>query len=199
MNAAIAVLAAGSSRRLGIPKQFLTLADGNSLVRHSAERVCASKARRHAVVVGAFAERVRRHLEGLPLDVLPSQDPAEGIAASIRAAAAWAAKHEAEALLLCVCDQPWLEFGHLNALLDAWTRARGLVASHYGGKSGVPAVFPAGHFGELQELRGDVGAAAILRAARHITLIEWPEGELDLDTASDWLRYRAAVRVGSSA
>lgn len=198
MNVAAAVLAAGSSRRLGVPKQLLTLADGSSLVRHSAQSVCSSYARHQAVVVGADAERVSRSLEGLPLEVLTSDDAAEGIAASIRAASAWATKQQAEALLLCVCDQPSLNPAHLNTLLDTWSRAGGLVASHYGGKRAVPAVFPANHFAELQALRGDFGAASILRSASRITLIEWPEGELDLDTASDWLRYQASVRVGST-
>jgi CTP:molybdopterin cytidylyltransferase MocA len=128
------VLAASSSHRLGSPKQLLPLPDGSSLVRRSAESVCASKAGRAAVVVGAKAERVSRCLEALPLDVVTNEDYEEGIS----------------------------------------------------------------HFAELGALRGDVGALAILKSARRVTLIAWPQGELDLDTVDDWERYRDSLLLAST-
>jgi molybdenum cofactor cytidylyltransferase len=188
MNVVAAMLAAGSSRRLGKPKQLLLLPDGSSLVRRSAERLCTSRARRSAVIVGASATRVVENLVGLSLDIVRSEDYQEGIAASIRAAATWATVHEAAALLLCVCDQLSLDTAHLNTLLAAWSGDHGLVASHYADKRAVPAIFPARYFPELQSLRGDIGAASILQAATHIRLVAWPEGELDIDTPGDWER-----------
>lgn len=189
MTTVCAVLAAGSSRRLGVPKQLLELDDGRSLVRRAAESACCSCAGRCAVVVGASAPAVTRSVADLPLELLPSQNFLEGIAGSIRAAAVWASAHRASALVLCVCDQPALSTAHLNLLIDSWQRDRCLTASYYAGKRGVPAVFPASYFGALRQLRGDVGAAALLRAAEHISLVEWPDGELDVDTPSDWVRY----------
>lgn len=192
MNAVGAVLAAGASRRLGSPKQLLQLPNGSSLVRQSAQRLCASRVRRSSVIVGGpSAERVAESLVGLPLDVVPSENPDEGIAASIRAAAHWASRFQADALLLCVCDQPSLSTAHLDTLLEATGQPQRLVASRYAGRRAVPAVFPARYLAELANLHGDVGAAGILRAAAQITLVEWPEGELDVDTPLDWQRYRA--------
>ena len=186
------MLAAGASRRLGTPKQLLQLPDGSALVRRSAQRVCASRARRSAVIVGANAAQVVASLAGLELDVVSSEDYREGIAASIRAAAAWATEHQAAALLLCVCDQPLLDTPHLDALLEAFSVGGCLVASHYAEKRAVPAVFPARHFAELQTLRGDRGAASILNAASRIALVEWPQGELDVDRPGDWERAERA-------
>jgi molybdenum cofactor cytidylyltransferase len=176
-------LAAGASRRLGVPKQLLELADGVSLVRNAAQSACTSQAERSAVVVGAHASEVSESIAGLPVDLVESEDPGEGVAASIRAATAWASSLAAEALLLCVCDQPLLSPSHLDALLYRWRQHRGLVASHYAGERGVPAVFPASYFSELAELSGDTGAAGILRSALRISLVDWPEGELDIDRA----------------
>jgi molybdenum cofactor cytidylyltransferase len=186
MNAVAAVLAAGASRRLGTAKQLLQLPDGSSLVRRSAQLVQGSRARRCAVVVGADAARVIESLDGTAVDIVSSEDHHEGIAASIRAAVTWAGEEQASALLICVCDQPALATPHLNSLLDTWSEQQCLVASHYAQKRAVPAVFPARYFAELKGLRGDLGAAAILKAASRITLVPWPEGELDIDTPFDW-------------
>jgi CTP:molybdopterin cytidylyltransferase MocA len=89
MRAVCAVLAAGASRRLGVPKQLLELADGVSLVRNAAQSACTSQAERSAVVVGAHASEVSESIAGLPVDLVESEDPGEGVAASIRAAPAW--------------------------------------------------------------------------------------------------------------
>jgi molybdenum cofactor cytidylyltransferase len=192
LNAVGAVLAAGASRRLGVPKQLLKWREGCSLVRQTAQRLCAARVRRSAVIVGASAAQVVESLAGLDVDVVSSEDYQEGMAASIRAAAAWASQRAAEALLLCVCDQPSLGTPHLDSLLAAWSADGCLSASYYAEKCAVPAVFPARYFAELQRLRGDRGAASILAAASPVALVEWPEGELDVDTPSDWAR---AVRL----
>jgi molybdenum cofactor cytidylyltransferase len=113
------------------------------------------------------------------------------VAASIRAAVGWAVEHDAEALLLCVCDQPLLTTSHLNALVSTLEKARCLTASYYGGAPGVPAAFPAGYFQELAQLSGDAGAAKILRSSPRVALIAWRGGEHDVDTPADLVRLRA--------
>jgi CTP:molybdopterin cytidylyltransferase MocA len=183
-----AVLAAGSSSRLGVPKQLLRLPSGACLVRHSTEQALAVCPSACAVVAGKNAKAVEPSLQGLPVTLLPSEDPDEGIAASIRAAAAWADAQHASALLLCVCDQPLLSAQHLTALLETWRKRARPAASLYGGQRAVPAVFPSEYFPSLLALRGDRGAAALLRAAPSVALVPWPEGELDVDTPEDWAK-----------
>ncbi len=58
---------------------------------------------------------------------------------------------------------------------------------------GVPAYFPREVFGELMELRGDVGARALLRGARCVV----DEGlAVDLDTEGDLVRVRGMLGAG---
>ena len=108
------VLAAGASRRLGKPKQLLKVA-GVPLVRHATE--CAKRAtERVAVVVGSNAPAVVASLDGLGFEPLYNLFWSEGMASSIRLAASWARRHELEALLLVLCDQPHLRASHLVRL-----------------------------------------------------------------------------------
>jgi molybdenum cofactor cytidylyltransferase len=192
LNTACAILAAGASCRLGSPKQLAKLANGTTLVRHAAEVARAARISDLAVVLGAHASTIAPALAGLELELLASEDPAEGVAASIRAAASWAVERGAAALMLCVCDQPLLSTAHLDALLSTLEKARCLTASYYCGAPGVPAVFPSGYLPELAQLSGDGGAAKILRSAPRVALIPWRGGEQDVDTPADLARLLAA-------
>jgi molybdenum cofactor cytidylyltransferase len=183
-----AVLAAGASRRLGMPKQLLRLPSGTPLLRHSVEQALAAGPVACAAITGSNATAVAQTLDGLPVHLVPSQAPEEGIAASIRAATSWASAQHADALLLCVCDQPLLTARHLSALLEASRRRKRPAASFYAGAHAVPAVFPRAYFPRLHELHGDQGAGALLAAAPYVESVDWPEGELDIDTAADWAR-----------
>ena len=123
-----AVLAAGASRRLGRPKQ-LVLVDGVSLIRHAALAATQARFARVAIVLGANAADVALALEGLDVERVDNPDWAEGMAASVRVAAAWARRHALDALLVAVADQPRLSSLHLDALI---------VASNDGERTAAP-------------------------------------------------------------
>ncbi len=184
MSVVAAVLAAGSSQRLGAPKQLLQLCGGQTLVHHAAAEALASGVARVAVVVGAHAGDVSRAVTDLDVDLVENLDFAEGMASSIRAAVAWARHKEARALLLLLCDQPRLSRAHLSRLLVC-SDGDQLVASYYAEKPAVPALFPARCFEALFALRGDRGASTLLRSASELSLVDWPDGELDVDTRDD--------------
>ncbi|HEY3668378.1 MAG TPA: nucleotidyltransferase family protein [Polyangiaceae bacterium] len=176
-----AILAAGASRRLGQPKQLL-LHRGQPLVRWAAQCVWQSKAARCAVVVGAQADAVRAALGALSLELIDNKEWQEGIASSIRAAVAWARDARCAALLLTLCDQPRLSSAHLDRLLLEHEWCGLAVGSGYGGKQGVPALFPQAYFEALGALRGDSGASALLNGEEPVASVPWPDGELDVDT-----------------
>lgn len=199
MSVVAAVLAAGASRRLGAPKQLLELPNGVSLVRNAVLSALGSPVAATALVVGAHAEAVIGQIRDLPIDVIWSHDSDEGIAASIRAATDWATTRNARALLLCACDQPLLGAGHLSALLALWLARRSLVASRYADRPAVPAVFPCQYFMNLSRLTGDAGAGTLLRDAKDVALVDWAEGEHDIDTAADWDRHRGRFPAGPGA
>ncbi|HXU63231.1 MAG TPA: NTP transferase domain-containing protein [Polyangia bacterium] len=181
---ACAILAAGAGRRFGGPKQ-LALVDGQPMLRRIAEAARQSRCTRVGVVLGARAAAVAPVLDGLDIDRIENPDWSEGMAASIRAAVRWARKQGAGALLLAVGDQPALGPAHLDALLRASDGGLRTAASRYDGVLGPPAVFPAGAFGRLEALSGDVGARGLLRDPdAGVMAVDWPEGAADLDFAT---------------
>jgi CTP:molybdopterin cytidylyltransferase MocA len=174
------ILAAGASTRMGAPKQLLALG-GEPLVRAIAREALASRCTRVAVVLGAHADAIAPALDGLAVTIVRNEQWQEGMASSVRCAAAWAG--EADALLLMVCDQPRLTAAHLDALIAAGPFA----ASAYAGTLGVPALLPRRMYGALLRSEGDRGARGLLAGA---TPVPWPDGELDLDTPTDTRRLR---------
>ncbi|HUI10787.1 MAG TPA: nucleotidyltransferase family protein [Bacteroidota bacterium] len=185
MNAALVILAAGDSRRLGTPKQLVRIA-GRTLLRHAALEACASTARDVIVVLGSEAPRMREELRGLRSRVVENSAWREGIASSIHAGCD-AVDASADGVLIALCDQPHISAAHIDALIRAGESSpASAVASFYGGSPGVPAWFPRALFGDLLALRGDRGAKQVLAApGGRLVTIAWPAGLLDIDTAED--------------
>lgn len=176
-----AVLAAGISSRLGRPKQ-LVVSGGETLVHRTARVAREVPMAQVAVVTGASGDLVRAAVADLDVTMLENAAWPEGMASSIRCAAAWAEEQGAAGLLLLVCDQPRLSATHLAALLAEHARTGAIVGSAYGGVVGVPAVFPRSELAALGALRGDRGARALLHGAASIA---WEDGAVDVDAPGD--------------
>ncbi|HET8937257.1 MAG TPA: nucleotidyltransferase family protein [Polyangiales bacterium] len=179
-----AILAAGGSRRLGQPKQLVSMR-GEPLVRGVATLAAAVSGENVAVVLGCEAERVRAALHGLPCAELENAAWQEGIASSIRVAVRWAEARELAALMLLVCDQTHLSQAVLLQLWAAWeARPQLAAAACYAGTTGVPAVFPREYYAALLSLQGDRGAAKLLQGSA-VSRVAWPDGVHDVDTPTD--------------
>lgn len=158
---AIAVLAAGESKRLGTPKQLVEVA-GSPLVRHVAARCVEMRGGPVGVVIGAHAAAVEHALGDLGVARITNGEYVEGIASSIRAAVRWAEGTHANALAIILGDQPRISAAHLAALRDAWLAGAPIAASRYGGIVGAPALFDRSTWPELAALTGDQGAGKLL-------------------------------------
>lgn len=191
-DVAIAVLAAGESKRLGRPKQLVEI-DGVPLVRHVAERCIALRGGPVGVVVGANAAAVEHALGELRVAKIVNAAFQEGIASSIRAAVEWAMSTGANALVIVLGDQPQLTPAHLGALRDAWLAGAPIAASRYAGIVGAPALFDRARWPELAQLAGDQGAGKLLYEGP-VHAIDWDGGAVDVDTPDDVTR----IASGSS-
>jgi molybdenum cofactor cytidylyltransferase len=188
------VLAAGASTRMGEPKQLLRL-DGRTLLRRTVDTLLASPAWPVVVVLGAHLESIRPEVARLPVLIVENREWAKGLASSIRTGVRVleAFSLSLEAALLVLCDQPNLSPAAITRFIETHHRTgTSIVAAHYGGQPGPPALFARSHFHELMELRGAGGARPLL--ARHADLlatVDLPELAADLDTPADYRTFLA--------
>lgn len=177
MKTVAAVLASGSSLRLGQPKQLLDFR-GIPLIRHAAI-IALGAGCDETIVIGSY----RDALEGLDVTVLDNPRAAEGMSASIRLAVEHA---RGARILITLCDQAMIDAEHLRALvaIDAF-----IAATAYENTIGVPAVFAPELANELLALRGDAGARAVIQAHRDkVIAVRCEAAAIDIDTMDDYLR-----------
>lgn len=185
-NVFAVVLAAGSSRRLGSPKQLLAWR-GRTLLERVLDNICSLLPGRVIVVLGAAAEKVQEKVALDHVQTLFNPDWQTGIASSIRIAIE-SLPSNAEAVLLLLVDQPLIDRQAIEKLLDQWLLDPSrIVVSEYSNTVGVPAVFPSPLFGALRCLAGDRGAKSLmLQFPQKLKKIPLPEAELDIDTREDF-------------
>lgn len=177
------VLAAGGSRRLGRPKQLVTVA-GVPLVRRACLLALQTAPAGVIVVAGAHGARVAAALRGLPVVIVRNREWRGGLATSLRAGLRRVRPYAPSALVLTV-DQWRVSAADLQRLL----RAGAPAAASYAGIRGVPALLPRAWRAPAGALRGDRGARALL-ARPDVRPVVMPSAVHDLDTRADLAKVR---------
>jgi molybdenum cofactor cytidylyltransferase len=195
------VLAAGSSRRMGRPKQLLPIA-GHPLLQYVVDAAAGASLDQIVVVLGHAAAEIRAAVR-FPARAVVVENAAyaEGQGTSLACGIAAAARDAAAAVIL-LGDQPgitsalvdrvivlWRAAGEPPALRPRWRDATGASAP------GHPVVLGRVAFPAAALLRGDQGARALFVAhpewLREVVMDGAPP--LDVDDAED---YRRAVEGG---
>lgn len=195
------VLAAGASTRMGMPKQLLQLGERN-LIGHVVQVAITSVCNPIIVVLGASSDRIKPEIEPLDARVVENPHWAEGMSTSIRRGieAVNGINPEVEAVVLMLCDQPFVSTQAIDRLVAAY-RATGkpIIASEYSEVLGVPALFSRAFFSELSALSGDVGARQVIKQhTQAIFRVPFPEGAIDLDTPKDYEAFQASRNLNGA-
>jgi molybdenum cofactor cytidylyltransferase len=182
------VLAAGASSRFGSAKQLVRVA-GRPLLHTAVARAAEVAGTAVSVVLGARAAELAPLLKHSQSSVIINRDWREGMASSIRAGVARLPPSCTAALLMLV-DQAAVTAEDLKRLVSAWRRQpEYIAAARYGTTTGVPAIFPRSTFLDLQSLRGDVGARALLqRNPDRVMRVPMASAAIDIDTPEDLLK-----------
>lgn len=201
MSVGIAILAAGSSSRMGEPKQLLRLG-GETLLDKSVAAAINSRCSPIVLTLGANYREILHKTElSKAVTVVINEQWQEGLSTSVRLAVEKATSLDPElaAIILMLCDQPFVTSSSINQLIDAQeSSGKLIVTSHFGGVFGPPALFHRSLFGELTNISGDTGAKLIVQ--KHLdqsTFVEFPPGSIDIDCPAD-LSAAEALLAGSS-
>ena len=186
---AIILLAAGSSSRMGKPKQLLRY-NNDTFLSHILNISIELNAGKVIVVLGSNAELLEKELNDKRIFKVINNKWIEGIASSIRCGlnALDGVEPSCENVIFLTCDQPFVSASLLNDLINMHKKTgKPIVASSYKNTLGIPALFHKNLFRELKELKGDTGAKKIiLKHSELVAEIPFPLGSIDIDTIDDY-------------
>jgi CTP:molybdopterin cytidylyltransferase MocA len=187
------ILAAGSSRRMGSPKQLLLIA-GRPMLEAVVVQANASKLDEVVVVLGAVADEIRPRVAFGRATVLVNPDHAAGMASSLKAGIASLAPR-VDRVVVMLGDQPDVSAAVLDQLLQLQeTSGLPAAALSFDGLLHPPVVLESKLWGDLMSLQGDVGCRAVIRARPELVARLPVEGNLrhpvDVDTPGDYARIR---------
>jgi molybdenum cofactor cytidylyltransferase len=185
----IIILAAGSSSRLGRPKQLLPYR-GTTMLSHVIAESLAASLEPVVVVTGAHHAKIHDSLEGQLVEVVFNPAWETGIASGIVTGLAkiLSLQPHLQAVMVAVCDQPYISSELFRLLPTKQSESgKGLIACAYSGIAGTPVLFDRRYFNELSMLAGDAGARHLLRRyPDDVATIPFPEGRFDIDTEEDF-------------
>ncbi|MEM9466457.1 MAG: nucleotidyltransferase family protein [Actinomycetota bacterium] len=190
LRVAAVVLAAGSSRRLGQPKQLLPFR-GATLLDATLDRVRSFSFAQTIVALGGAAPEVRTTVDLVGCTVVDSVHHTEGCSSSIVASLA-AIADDVDGFLLFLGDQPDVAASTVDRLLAVAGHSEIAVVDYTDG-SGHPFWFARSMFGPLGELHGDKAVWKLLESGRFETAAATVDASvpLDVDTWEDYERLLA--------
>lgn len=184
------ILGAGSSQRLGPPKQLLPFRGTTMLgwVVNQSER--AAGLDEVIVVLGRAADEIREQVDFGAARVVENPVFTEGCASSYKAGLA-ALNTKSQAMMIILGDQPGILPEVIDRLADEWRRSESLIAlCSYNGRKGHPMIFAQSMFEQLSGLHGDKAAWKLVDA--NASLVQEVQFNLpfpdDINTAADFER-----------
>ncbi|WP_276392096.1 nucleotidyltransferase family protein [Eudoraea chungangensis] len=185
METTILILAAGSSSRMGTMKQLLPW-EGTTLLGHVVNTAINSNADNTVLVLGAKAEEIEKSIKPSLVNLVVNENWTKGMGSSIAKGVEYISQSlpDTKAVLILLADQPFINKNNLNTYLDKGNKfPKKIIATNYGLKHGVPALFPKSFFKQLITLNRDYGAREILETNReNILALKNNINLVDLDT-----------------
>ena len=190
----IVILAAGTSTRLGRPKQLLDLG-GEPLLRHTLRNALASRAGEVVLVLGNQADSISKAVGDLGQRTVINPDFAAGQSTSLWVGVE-AVSDESDAAIVMLGDQPLVSPEMLDQIIECFERTGALIVQPvYGEIPGNPVLLARSLFPELMNIEGDQGARRVIKAhGKEVERVRISDGPPpgDVDTEED---YQALLKV----
>lgn len=189
MRTGIIILAAGSSSRLGRPKQLLDY-KGKTLLQTVINEALETSCRPVIVVLGANAKEIASQHQNDQVNFVINESWENGMASSIAVGLSSMVDNntEVENIIISVSDQVFIKMSNFNHLIEKQKETgKNIVASTYAETIGTPVLFYKHYFDALLSLKGAEGAKKILKQyPQDVETVVFEQGEIDIDTEIDY-------------
>jgi molybdenum cofactor cytidylyltransferase len=188
------VLAAGTSSRLGAPKQLMEVG-GRPLLQHAIDAIAGSSVNEVVVVVGHMADRIRGAVP-LPPKARFVMNPryVDGQVTSLQAGLR-AADPGSQAAVVVMGDQPRMSTELIELVIERWRRSRPpALRPIFNGAPGHPVVLSRPVWSAFDGATGDDGARRVIGAL--IGAVDYEVGTnalADIDTPEDLARAQNSI------
>lgn len=186
---AILILAAGTSSRMGQPKQLLPF-QKETLLGTVIQNARATKISTIYCVIGAYHTEIEAKHKDSGVHFIYNSDYEKGLSSSLVTGVKTITEIDphVSSLLILLGDQPFITETYIHDYFRIYKEdSNHVVATSYQKGIGVPALFPKNEFELLLKLKGDYGAKELLKTIkdkRVITLT--PEVLADIDTEAEY-------------
>lgn len=185
----ILLLAAGSSSRMGSPKQLLPWGK-LTLVEHQIETLLKT-GNPVNVVLGANSNLVLPLIKKYKINIFFNSNWKNGMGTSIASGAEQLCNKfpKADGFLITLLDQPLMTSKYIQKLINEFQvgNKQIIVSKAASGWQGVPALFDRFYFSELKNLKGEEGAKKIIvKYADAVKKIQCSDLLEDIDTPESY-------------
>jgi molybdenum cofactor cytidylyltransferase len=161
------ILAGGSSKRFGRPKQLLKLKE-KYLIEYALNAALQSKLNHIVLVLGHAHQTILQALGARTshkrLQVVINHNYLEGQSRSVHAGLS-VIRQAFPAVMFLLGDQPMLDSRTIDHLLDRFRDSgKDICVPVYKGKRGNPTIFNRALYDQLMAIDGDIGARDVIRA-----------------------------------
>ena len=189
-NLAVLILAAGTSSRLGKPKQLLKIKD-ETLIQIAVKKAL-NLSDDVKVVLGHKSYEIIEELKDFPISILINPNYEQGMGSSI----SFGMKdfNKSKKVLIMLCDQPLIPLSHYKSLIKKSKENENLIiCSKYQNRFAVPSIFPKTYYKVLIDLKGDEGARKLLKNNPTNFVILDDKLSVDIDTKEDYSNLLKSV------
>ena len=193
------ILSAGESKRMGTPKQLLPWG-GSIVLQRVIDIAAASRLERVELILGHRADEIVGRI-ALPAKArfLVNEAYREGMHSSVQCGVQ-NAPADAEAYMLLLGDQPFVEGAVIDSLIDCHRAGgQGITIPVYNGRRGHPVIFSSRYRTELLAI-GEGGAREVVRRhADEIFELAVASAHIlaDMDTPQDYEKAKGQAEKAS--
>jgi molybdenum cofactor cytidylyltransferase len=154
------ILAAGESKRMGLPKMLLTFS-GRTMIEKVITNVSESKIDKIIVVLGAYREALVELISKLPVKYCYNDNYKKGMLSSVQCGFRNLSS-VCRAVLVFQGDQPLITSNAINEVIEAYlSSGKGIVIPVYKGRRGHPLLIDIKYRDEIEKLNPDKGLRSL--------------------------------------